>query len=376
MIKSLSIKNWQSHRDTKLDFVEGVNVITGVPNSGKTAILRALFWLIENRPTGASQYMPRWFQKCVSEVTVVLSDGRDTTSITLAKSLRTNKKGDRVVEDAAYICQGPLDEEPAEYSGIGTNVPDQVEDILNFNELNIQKQLDSSFLMSKEYSGGEIARIINRITHLEEVDEWISILTTKINRLRSKEDLLADEIKDLKSQYDEYGYIEEMESLLKKASIYVGKRASVVQKIRKLDALVEDLTNKGNSIGFLKLRLRAEKYVLRAQTMAGKLEKAEYAIALVEDLKELQDKINDTGGRVSDLEVMLATTRSLADSLGKLSVQKLRGALADYQSVSWKIQKKEDELQLSEKEYKEVLKGLKVCPIFNKPCQHIDRMGR
>ena len=52
MLKSISIKNYQSHKETDLTFNEGVNVITGTSDSGKTAILRSLSWLINNRPSG------------------------------------------------------------------------------------------------------------------------------------------------------------------------------------------------------------------------------------------------------------------------------------------------------------------------------------
>ena len=52
MIQKLNIQNFQSHKDTKLEFHPGVNVIIGQSDSGKTAIIRALRWLIWNRPGG------------------------------------------------------------------------------------------------------------------------------------------------------------------------------------------------------------------------------------------------------------------------------------------------------------------------------------
>ena len=52
MIQSLHIKNLQSHKDSHLDFCEGVNVIVGPSDSGKSAILRALRWIVKNRPQG------------------------------------------------------------------------------------------------------------------------------------------------------------------------------------------------------------------------------------------------------------------------------------------------------------------------------------
>ena len=52
MIEELWIKNFQSHKDTKIRFGKNLNVIIGSSDSGKTAILRALRWLIYGRPMG------------------------------------------------------------------------------------------------------------------------------------------------------------------------------------------------------------------------------------------------------------------------------------------------------------------------------------
>ena len=52
MIKSIDIENFQSHKKTRIDFDPGVNVIIGRSDSGKTSILRALNWVINNKPSG------------------------------------------------------------------------------------------------------------------------------------------------------------------------------------------------------------------------------------------------------------------------------------------------------------------------------------
>jgi len=52
MIQQLSIANFQSHKDTTLAFDPGLNVIVGPTDCGKTAVIRALRWLIWNRPMG------------------------------------------------------------------------------------------------------------------------------------------------------------------------------------------------------------------------------------------------------------------------------------------------------------------------------------
>ena len=52
MIQSLQINNFQSHKYSVMELHKGVNVIIGPSDSGKTTILRALRWLVWNRPSG------------------------------------------------------------------------------------------------------------------------------------------------------------------------------------------------------------------------------------------------------------------------------------------------------------------------------------
>ena len=52
MIDSITLKNFQSHINTKLVFSKGINVIVGRSNSGKTACLRGINLVNSNRPLG------------------------------------------------------------------------------------------------------------------------------------------------------------------------------------------------------------------------------------------------------------------------------------------------------------------------------------
>jgi len=42
MIRSVELKNWKSHHETKLDFEEGVNALIGTMGSGKSSVLEAV----------------------------------------------------------------------------------------------------------------------------------------------------------------------------------------------------------------------------------------------------------------------------------------------------------------------------------------------
>jgi ABC-type transporter Mla maintaining outer membrane lipid asymmetry ATPase subunit MlaF len=55
-IKKLIIENFQSHKYTEVDFSEGFNIIFGPSDYGKSAIIRALRWVLYNEPGGLNLY--------------------------------------------------------------------------------------------------------------------------------------------------------------------------------------------------------------------------------------------------------------------------------------------------------------------------------
>jgi DNA repair exonuclease SbcCD ATPase subunit len=51
-IKEVEITNFQSHKQTKVNLVNGTNALIGSSNSGKTAVIRAIQWCLLNIPNG------------------------------------------------------------------------------------------------------------------------------------------------------------------------------------------------------------------------------------------------------------------------------------------------------------------------------------
>ena len=67
MIDKLVIKNFQSHKHSVLVFSPRVNAITGTSDVGKTAIIRALKFILQNKPAG-DDFISDW----ANEVSVEL----------------------------------------------------------------------------------------------------------------------------------------------------------------------------------------------------------------------------------------------------------------------------------------------------------------
>lgn len=158
MIKSLILRNFQSHKKTKLEFTPGINWIVGSSDSGKSAIMRSLRWNWFNKPTGFS-FRSYWAEKDKTEVTVEHTDGSVIKRI-------------RGTSDNKYEVNGsPL-------ISFGNDAPELVAETADVNDLNIQQQGDAPFLLSM--NAPEVARFLNGVANLTVIDDAHTNISGKI----------------------------------------------------------------------------------------------------------------------------------------------------------------------------------------------------
>ena len=79
-IKSLELKNFQSHKNLKIDFSPNVTSIIGPSDVGKSAIIRALRWIVFNRPAGDA-----FIQHGTKQAEVIIQVEKDTIIRTKGK---------------------------------------------------------------------------------------------------------------------------------------------------------------------------------------------------------------------------------------------------------------------------------------------------
>ncbi len=194
MIKKLQIQNIQSHKKTILNFCSGVNVIVGKSNCGKSAVLRSLYFLIENKisPDSINNNKNKNYKKeMFAELEI---DGKKI------KRFKTKK-------DNGY-CLG---EEV--YTAIGKNIPDTILNALNFSDVNIQKQMDGPFLLSS--SAGDVAKYLNKIIKLDIIDAYVGSVSTEVKRVNRKEKEIFENVKETKKHLDVYKkHLAELEPLI------------------------------------------------------------------------------------------------------------------------------------------------------------------
>jgi exonuclease SbcC len=227
MIKSVQIQNFQSHRDTDLEFSPGVNVIAGSTDSGKTAILRAINWVINNRPLGEG--FIHTGQK-ESEVTLIV-DGKDS-EIGVVRG-----KGGSLNE---YLIV-PDNGENLKLESFGTETPQEVTSVLNLSELNVQNQLEPYFLVLD--SPGQVALYVRKVTGLDDIDKVVSSLTSNIKTKENEIGSLKKKLEEvsLKLSYLEGLNLEEFERILNQVEKLDQEVSELIEQRDQLLVLISQL---------------------------------------------------------------------------------------------------------------------------------------
>ena len=171
MLKSLTIDNFQAHEHTVLDFDPGVNVLVGTSDSGKTACLRGLFWVRNNRPLGKG----------------FIRHGAQSVEVAIKVSGPT---GDREVKRHRDNKEDYYEVGGERHTALRGDVPQVVTDTLGLADICIQRQMDLHFLIFD--SPGHVAAALNAVTHLEDADAASATL-------RRQGVSLAGEVKDLQT---------------------------------------------------------------------------------------------------------------------------------------------------------------------------------
>ncbi len=342
MLKSIQLKNFQSHRCTTLKFSPGVNVIVGDPQNGKTAILRALNLLRTNRPSGF-RYHSHFAKEPSTAIRVETAEG----SIVFSKS----------ESGASYSVEreGMPD---AGFPKAGTGVPDLASEVLNLQDLNIQDQLAPHFLIAD--SPADVAREINRITNVDLVDQWTSALNRKkhaaqvlIGQTSRRVGELAEKAKALEGIEGIGPILIEAESAQKAAEQKKWEWNSVRLLANELEGVelslevLEKALTAGSFLEKAEARLTEAGEKKRLATSLSELAEAEEQLAL---LSKSVDSASDVLDEVADKQ---EKSKKLKEQVAKLETF----ANAE-DSIEWV----EEEIEDVKREYADLVSKSGQCP--------------
>lgn len=207
MLRYIDLVNFQSHEETHIDFVSGINAIIGKSNSGKTAILRGFDLVFRNRPVGIG-YVSYWNRdkkgnpKDPTYVGLGLDNNWEIT-----RNRERDFNGYRINQDGILVL---------ELGAVDSDVPQEIHDRLNMTDVNYQRQLDSHFLLSS--TNGEVARFFNKIIRLDMIDRILSASESKRKYYKQEIEKKKQLVVDYEAQLVGFAWIDEADSLLIKAT--------------------------------------------------------------------------------------------------------------------------------------------------------------
>lgn len=275
ILETIEINNFQSHKHTILNLSPGINVIIGKSNVGKSSIIRALRWLTFYEPPGFKFRSRFADKKELTEVKITFLDGM---KVSLSRDGLTSSK-------AIYKLNNE------EFSGFRTEVPEEVKGALNLAEINFQSQLQPHFLLS--VSPPEIARVINKIIQVEEVDDWVSDITSSINTFNRNIDDFKERQKEIEIKLEKLDFLSNLEEdliIIEEIKTRLDQTKNELENGRNILDRLEAVSGKKKRLSDI---LGVEKHIKTAGNKQYNLDRAKLLLTIlykIIQLKKVQEQ--------------------------------------------------------------------------------------
>jgi DNA repair exonuclease SbcCD ATPase subunit len=226
--------------------------------------------------------------------------------------------------------------------------------------------LDKPFLICE--SPTEVAKVFNRITKLEKVDDAISLLTTDINSENKKLKIIEGQELELKQQIEDLGNIEEINSLNDDIQDKQKEIVNIENKVESIEELISSINNYNDEIDRLSIAEKAnidyEAIIVVDQIILSSGGKIEGLEDLIDEIESKNKDIKFFGKNIKSLEEDLSEIEKLINDEAKLEneIDSLSVFITTYSNLEEQFEDKRSELKESMKEYEIFIKSIKICP--------------
>lgn len=251
MIQKIILKNFQIHK--KFVFIpdEYFNIITGVNDGGKSSIIRAIFWVYYNSPSGDWMRREKNGKVFTTSVKIIYEDD-------VIERIKGENKN-------IYKLNGES------YSNFGYSIPDPVQEALKVHSLkvgnaklypHIAMQDDHLFLV---YEPNTLkASVINMLTGAEILQKAIKEFNKEKLGCTKTINILKEDIDNLKVDYKDLAYIKDAK---KRLTNIFNKRKKLIKTLEKIENLQKIKQNLSKYRKTLKIQIPDISKITELQVM-------------------------------------------------------------------------------------------------------------
>lgn len=356
-INRVEIKNFQANKKRVIDFVNGLNVIKGESNAGKSAVLRAIYWVLYDKPNG-SDFITTGAKSC--SVRLHLSNGY----IIERKRSRSSS--------GSYILTYKADE-PQEFKGFSNNIPIEITNAHQMPELkingvgyriNIASQLDTPFLIGN--SPSERASMIGSLVDADRADDAKKDFLAEKRRKQSEKDNFEKILKSKQLELNKYSHLTKMEKNIKVLEVALKKLEEEEDNVNKLNEVYTERNDLYNELESINNKLSSIEPI--DSTTISEYRQLIDEIELFSDLygdninynKELEliDKSLKSIPNTGDLKLISDEYRQITDDLAELT--SLESEYKNLSDMTFDFDYNLDELNSCISEYRSLLDEIKV----------------
>lgn len=341
MIKKIKIENIQSHKETELEFDSGINAIVGSSNNGKSAILRAFYWLVYNRPLGVDNLLSHWaFDKKGNQILPMkVSIENEKGTITRFRTKDLNQ----------YIVNGE------ELNVVKTDVPEQVENLLSLTDTNIQRQQDAPFLLS--LTSGQVAQYFNKTVRLDIIDRVLSNAESRRRKLnqdiKSNKELLSE----IQKKHEKYTWLEQVEKLLTKYENISKKNQELKNEIEVLEEQIQDFEKYSEVKEKYSFIPEVKKNLIKIKESENKVQGLEESIENLESDLELYDSCKNKTYDFSEPKKIINKIREINTKDIQTQINELEEQIENFEDSECNVKVNKREIINLKKELPDV------CPL-------------
>jgi len=358
-MNKITIDNFQAHDHTEmLLHPTGVSIIKGTSNSGKSSIIRALRWVIENRPRGFG------FRSNFKE----LKSGNLTSVQIDLDNISVIRERNKLTGDKAVNCYRILKDGQQVFFGeaLNTDVPNEVKEALNMDSLNIHGQHDKFFMLQE--TAGERGRMLNDFCDMSVIDRTLSKIDSKfrktandIKQTESDISKLADKISTLPDYEPYLPIIQNLENDIQRLQRLNSRFSELKSLKEKHEILLQEITNLSVWI-LIQDRIAA---ILPDITKLRELKNFRFDINYQKENKIiLQTEVDETEGWSEVLkgcQFILLDVQTLTAKINlRNGLKTLKNTYVAHSSAICDLDKKE---QKAREEFQKLLEESGTCPL-------------